>query len=153
MANTYCQLYVHVIFAVKYRGGFIGESWQQELYRYMTGSAEAHGHKVYAIGGAKDHVHILVGMSPTQSVSDMVRDLKRASAMWIKERHLVDGNFAWQEGYGAFTYGKSQISNVIGYIQNQKQHHIGKTMQEEYKEFLSIFGIEFDERYVFSEPN
>lgn len=73
--------------------------------------------------------------------------------MWIKERHLVDGNFAWQEGYGAFTYGKSQISNVIGYIQNQKQHHIGKTMQEEYKEFLSIFGIEFDERYVFSEPN
>ena len=83
----------------------------------------------------------------------MVRDLKRASAMWIKERHLVDGSFAWQEGYGAFTYGKSQISNVIGYIQNQKQHRIGKTMQEEYKEFLSIFGIEFVERYVFSEPN
>lgn len=153
MANTYCQLYVHVIFAVKNRGCFLADTWRDELYRYMTGTAEAHSHRVYAIGGMRDHVHILVSMSPTQSVSDMVRDLKRASAIWIKERHLVDGNFAWQEGYGAFTYGKSQISDVIGYIRNQKQHHIGKTMQEEYKEFLALFGIEFDERYLFIEPD
>ncbi len=149
MANTYSQLYIHLVFAVKNRGCFIGPSWQQELYAYLTGVIENRRHKVYAIGGMRDHIHILVSMSPAQSVSELVQETKRASTLWIKERHLVDGNFAWQEGFGAFSYGKSQVNNVVTYIQNQKQHHLGKTFREEYEEFLKIFEIEYDERYVF----
>lgn len=149
MANTYSQLYIHFVFAVKNRGCFIGPSWQQELYAYLTGVIENRRHKVYAIGGMRDHIHILVSMSPAQSVSELVQETKRASTLWIKERHLVDGNFAWQEGFGAFSYGKSQVNNVVTYIQNQKQHHLGKTFREEYEEFLKIFEIEYDERYVF----
>ena len=153
MANTYSQLYIHLVFAVKFRGGFIAESWQQELYQYIVGVIENRSHKVYAIGGMKDHIHILVSMSPKQSVSELVEETKRASTLWIKQRHLVDGNFAWQEGYGAFSYGQSQVSNVVNYIRNQKQHHTGKTMKEEYIDFLKIFGIEYDERYVFQSVN
>ena len=151
MANTYSQIYIHLVFAVKYREGVIASSWQQELYAYMIGLVEARGHKVYAIGGIKDHVHLLVSMSPNQSISDMVRDVKRASTNWIKERHYVRGNFAWQEGFGAFSYGKSQVDSVVKYIQNQKQHHIGKTMREEYIDFLNVFNVRYDERYVFKE--
>ena len=149
MANTYTQLYVHLVFAVKHRGCFIAPSWQQELYAYLIGVIENRRHKVYAIGGMRDHIHIFVSMSPTQSVSELVQEVKRASTLWIKERHLVDGNFAWQEGFGAFSYSKSHVSKVVAYIQNQKQHHVGKTMQEEYIEFLKLFGVEYDERYVF----
>ncbi len=149
MANTYTQLYVHLVFAVKHRGCFIAPSWQQELYAYIIGVIENRHHKVYAIGGMRDHIHIFVSMSPTQSVSELVQEVKRASTLWIKERHLVDGNFAWQEGFGAFSYSKSHVSKVVAYIQNQKQHHVGKTMQEEYIEFLKLFGVEYDERYVF----
>ena len=151
MANTYCQIYIHAVFAVKHRGCFLADSWRPELYRYITGVVQGLGHRLYAIGGMRDHIHILVSMAPTQSVSDMVRDVKRASAMWIKERHLVDGNFSWQEGFGAFSYGKSQVDNVVNYINNQKQHHIGKTFREEYIDFLRIFDIDYDERYIFKE--
>ena len=151
MANTYCQLYTHLVFAVKYRGGFIADAWRDELYKYITGVIENRKHKVYAIGGMKDHIHILVSMSPTQSVSDLVQETKRASTLWIKERHLVDGNFAWQEGFGAFSYGKSQIDNVVNYIRNQEMHHRGKTMREEYIDFLKIFGIDYKEEYAFQD--
>ena len=102
MANTYSQLYIHLVFAVKNRGCFIAPSWQQELYAYIIGIIENRHHKVYAIGGMRDHIHILVSMSPTQSVSELVQETKRASSLWVKEHHLIDGNFAWQEGYGAF---------------------------------------------------
>ena len=149
MANTSSQLFIHVVFAVKNRGCFIAPSWQQELYAYIIGIIENRHHKVYAIGGIRDHIHILVSMSPTQSVSELVQETKRASTLWIKEHHLVDGNFAWQEGFGAFSYGKSQVDAVVKYINTQKEHHIGKTMQEEYIEFLKLFGVEYDERYVF----
>ena len=97
----------------------------------------------------RDHIHILVSMAPSQSVSELVQETKRASTLWIKERHLVDGNFAWQEGFGAFSYGKSQVDKVVNYINHQKEHHVGKTMQEEYIEFLQLFNVEYDERYVF----
>ena len=149
MANTYTQLFVHLVFAVKNRGCFIAPSWQQELYAYIIGVIENRHHKVYAIGGMRDHIHVFVSMLPTQSVSELVQEVKRASTLWIKERHLVDGNFAWQEGFGAFSYSKSHVSKVVAYIQNQKQHHVGKTMQEEYIEFLKLFGVEYDEKYVF----
>lgn len=152
MANTYTQIFIHYVFAVKYRGCFIAPSWQQELYAYIIGVIENRRHKVYAIGGMRDHIHILVSMSPTQSISDLVQETKRASSLWIKERHLIDGNFAWQEGFGAFSYGKSQINNVVHYIQTQKEHHLGKTFNEEYLDFLKIFDVEYDEHYVLKTP-
>ena len=151
MANTYSQIYVHIVFAVKYREGVIAKKWQQELYAYIIGLVEERGHKLYAIGGMKDHIHLLVSMSPKQSVSDMVHDIKRATSVWINEKRLVVGKFAWQEGYGAFSYGKSQIDSVVKYIQNQEKHHIGKTMREEYIEFLNLFGVKYDEDYLFYE--
>lgn len=104
---------------------------------------------MYAIGGMHDHIHILVSMSPTQSVSELVQETKRASSLWVKEHHLIDGNFAWQEGYGAFSYGKSQVNAIVNYINHQKEHHIGKTMREEYLEFLRLFDVKYDDRYVF----
>ncbi|MBO4675442.1 MAG: IS200/IS605 family transposase [Elusimicrobiaceae bacterium] len=152
MANTYTQLFVHFVFAVKYRGCFIAPAWQQELYAYIIGVIENRHHKVYAIGGMRDHIHVFVSMSPTQSVSELVQETKRASTLWIKERHLVDGNFAWQEGFGAFTYGKSQVDAVAHYINNQKEHHLGKTFNEEYLDFLRLFEVKYDERYVLKSP-
>ena len=149
MANTYSQLYIHLVFAVKNRGCFIAPSWQQELYAYIIGIIENRHHKVYAIGGMRDHIHILVSMSPTQSVSELVQETKRASSLWVKEHHLIDGNFAWQEGYGAFSYGKSQVNAIANYINHKKEHHIGKTMREEYLEFLRLFDVKYDDRYVF----
>jgi len=152
MANTYTQIYVHFVYAVKYRGCFIAPSWQQELYAYIIGVIEKRRHKVYAIGGMRDHIHIFVSMSPTQAISDLAQETKRASSLWIKERRLIDGNFAWQEGFGAFTYSKSQVDAVVNYINHQKEHHLGKTFNEEYLEFLDLFGVEYDERYVLKTP-
>ncbi len=151
MANTYNQLFIHLVFGVKYREGVISASWRQRLYEYTIGIIEKCGHKVYAIGGMQDHVHILVSMSPKQSVSDLVRDVKRSTSMWINENRMVVGRFEWQEGFGAFSYGKSQVEKVVNYIRNQEVHHKKKTFREEYTEFLKLFEIEYNERFIFKE--
>ena len=149
MANTYSQLFIHLVFAVKYRAAVIDKSWKQELYQYIIGLINNRGHKVYAIGGVSDHIHILVSLNPSQSISDLVQNVKRASTLWIKEKGFVKSNFAWQEGFGAFSYGKSQVDNVVKYIQNQETHHSKQTFNDEYISFLKLFGIEYDEKYVF----
>ena len=149
MANTYSQIYIHLVFAVKYRDASLDKSWRNELYQYIIGLVENRGHKVYAIGGIYDHIHILVSMSPKQSVSDLVHDVKRASTLWIKEKQYVRCRFAWQDGYGVFSYGKSQVDNVVKYIRNQEEHHLKHTFRDEYIEFLKLFGIEYDERYIY----
>lgn len=151
MANTYCQIYVHFVFAVQNRMGLIKQAWKDDLYKYITGIISNKGHKLMAIGGVSDHIHILVSMSPTQSISDLMADVKRSSSLWINERKLVPGKFSWQSGYGAFTSAKSQISNVANYIDNQEEHHKVKKFREEYEELLKDFGIEYDERYIFHE--
>lgn len=151
MANTYRQIYVHFVFAVQNRIGLIKQAWKDDLYKYITGTISNKGHKLMAIGGVSDHIHILVSMSPTQSISDLMADVKRSSSLWINERKLVHGKFSWQSGYGAFTYAKSQISNVANYIDNQEEHHKVKKFREEYEELLKDFGIEYDERYIFHE--
>ena len=151
MANTYTQLYIHLVFAVKYRDASLDKSWRPRLYQYMIGLIEHRGHKVYAIGGIYDHVHILVSMAPKQSVSELVEEVKRASTFWIKENRLVRTRFAWQDGYGAFSYGKSQISSVVSYIQRQEDHHLKHTFRDEYLSFLKLFEIPYDEKYVFRE--
>jgi REP element-mobilizing transposase RayT len=115
----------------------------------MTGTITNKGHKLLSIGGMPDHIHALVSMSPKQSPSDLMADVKRSSSLWVNEKRLVMGKFSWQEGFGAFSYGKSQIPAIANYIETQDKHHKKRTFMEEYLEFLELFGIEYDEKYVF----
>lgn len=149
MANTYTQIYIQFVFAVQNRASLIKENWQSDLYKYMTGIIEQHGHKLFSINGKEDHVHILISMNPKQAPSELMYHVKRSSSLWINENRLCHGKFAWQEGFGAFSYGKSQISTIIRYIENQQQHHLKRTFIDEYIAFLKAFGIEFDERYIY----
>jgi REP element-mobilizing transposase RayT len=149
MANTYTQLYVHYVFAVQNRQTLIRENWQTDLYKYMNGIIEQQGHKPFAINGMPDHVHVLVSMNPTQAPSDLMYHVKRSSSLWINENKYVAGKFSWQEGFGAFSYGKSQIAKICQYIENQQKHHTKKTFYVEYLAFLKLFDIDYDERYVF----
>jgi REP element-mobilizing transposase RayT len=149
MANTYTQIYIHYVFAVQNRFGLIQPNWQNDLYKYMTGIVQQQEHKLLQIGGMPDHVHVLVSMNPKQSPSDLMFHVKRSSSLWINDHRLVMGKFLWQEGFGAFSYGKSQIPVIAKYIETQEKHHVKRTFMEEYLKFLKRFDIEYDERYVF----
>ena len=151
MANTYTQIHLQIVFAVKYREGVIRPAWKEELYKYITGIIQSNGHKLLSINGVSDHVHILIGLRPAQALSELVQQIKRDSATWIKEKKFVPGCFAWQEGFGAFSYTKQALSDVIRYIENQEVHHQKKSFRQEYLEILKASGIEFDERYIFGE--
>ena len=150
MANTYTQIHIQSIFAVQSRQSLIQQSWKDELYQYITGIVQNNGHKLLAINGMPDHVHILFGFRPIQSLSDLMKDVKGESSQWVNNKGLVrKGKFSWQEGYGAFSYGKSQLNRVISYIQNQEEHHKKWSFIEEYKGLLDRFGVSYDERYLF----
>ena len=118
MANTYTQLHIHFVFAVKFRKQIILNSWKDELYKYITGIIQNNKHKLIIINGIPDHLHILVGLRPDQSISDLMKDVKQFSSKWINKYKYFDGKFEWQEGYGAFSYSKSHLKNVIKYIEN-----------------------------------
>lgn len=152
MANTYTQIHIHAIFAVKKRRSLIQNDWKDELYKYITGIIQEHNHRVLAINGISDHIHIFFGMRPTQSLSDLMQDIKGSSSKWINERKFTKQKFEWQEGYGAFSYSKSQASKVIGYIQNQEAHHRKTRFSDEYRAFLDKFEVSFNERYLFKDP-
>ena len=152
MANTYTQIHIQTIFAVKKRTGLIQKEWKDELYKYITGIIQTHGHKLLAINGMSDHLHIFFGMRPTQSLSDLMQDIKGSSSKWINEKRFINDRFEWQEGYGAFSYSKSQTADVIAYIQNQEMHHHKLSFLDEYKKFLEKFEVDFDERYIFKAP-
>lgn len=149
MANTYTQIHIHAVFAVQNRVSLITQKWEQELYKYIMGIVTNQGHKLLSINGMPDHIHILFGMRPIQSLSDLMQDIKGDSSKWINKKGLVMGKFAWQEGYGAFSYSKSQLPDVINYIERQKEHHRKKTFREEYLEFLEKFEVDYDEKYIF----
>ena len=152
MANTYTQIHIQFVFAVKHRDGLIHTSFKDELYQYISGIIKNNNHKLLAINGMPDHVHVLVGMRPTQSVSDLLQDIKGSSSKWINDKKFLRVRFEWQEGYGAFSYAKSEVNSVIRYIQNQEEHHRTKSFKEEYLMLLKDFDVEFDERYIFKEP-
>jgi REP element-mobilizing transposase RayT len=151
MANTYTQIHIQFVFAVKYRNCLIHPSWKEELYRYITGITKENGHKLLAINGIPDHIHILIGLRPTQSISDLMQDIKGGSSKWINLKKFLKVKFEWQEGYGAFSYSKSQIVNIIQYIKNQENHHKTRSFREEYIEILKEFEIEYNENYIFKE--
>ena len=152
MANTYTQIHLHIIFVVKFRRNHIHPSWKEELYKYITGIVQNNQHKLITINGMPDHIHLLIGMRPDQSLSNLLQDIKGSSSKWINERHFTSEKFIWQEGYAAFSYSKSDLPRVIRYIQNQEEHHRKKTFQQEYVEFLQEFGVEYDERYILKDP-
>lgn len=149
MANTYSQIYLHFVFAVQNRISLISPRWQVDLFKYMSGIISKNGHKMYAINGMPDHVHTLVSMNPKQAPSDLMHDVKRSSSLWINENRFVMGKFSWQEGFGVFSYGNSQISDIANYIEQQKKHHEKRTFIEEYIQFLKLFEIEYDEKYIY----
>ncbi|MCB9262199.1 MAG: IS200/IS605 family transposase [Flavobacteriales bacterium] len=146
--GTFSQIYVQIVFAVKGRESLIQSSWEDELYKYITGIIQNKGQKVISINGMPDHIHILIGMKPICSLSDLVREVKKSSNKFIKEKKFVKGNFQWQEGYGAFSYNHSALENVITYINNQKEHHKKRTFREEYIDFLEKFRVEYKEEYL-----
>jgi len=149
MANTYTQIYIHSVFTVQNKISLIKPQWQDDLYKYITGIVQNNGHKLIAINGMPDHIHLLVGMKPNQSLSDLMQDVKGDSSKWIHEKGLIKGKFEWQAGFGSFSYSISQIDAVVKYINNQKNHHKKKTFIQEYLEFLEKFKIPFDDRYIF----
>lgn len=150
MANTFTQIHIHTVFSVQNRISLIDKSWQDRLYSYIIGIIHNHGHRVLSIGGMPDHIHILFGFRPTQALSVLMQNVKRDSSEWINKEKLVMGRFSWQEGYGAFSYGKSQIPQVARYIETQEEHHKKKTFIDEYRKILTDFGLEYDEKYLFT---
>jgi REP element-mobilizing transposase RayT len=149
MSNTYTQIHIQVVFAVKFRKAVIEKSWNDRLHRYIIAIVQKKGHKVLAINTMPDHLHLFFGMRPTQSLSDLMEKVKKDSSMWINAEHFTPATFRWQEGYSAFSYSKDAISNVVRYIENQEEHHRKKTFIEEHEELLIEFGIEYDKRYIF----
>ena len=140
-----------MVFAVKYRQALIERSWKDELYKYITAIIQNRTHKLLIVNGMPDHIHILIGMRPTQSLSDLMQHIKGDSSKWINEREFTKGKFEWQEGYGAFSYSRAQVPDVIAYIKNQEQHHSKIRFREEYFDLLKQFDIDYDERYIFKE--
>jgi REP element-mobilizing transposase RayT len=149
MPNTYTQIYIHVVFAVKYRDALISSSWKERLHKYITGIIQNQGHKLITINTMPNHAHVFIGMKPDTALSDLVRDIKRDSTNFVNNEVKLRGKFGWQEGFGAFSYSHSQIDSVAKYILNQEEHHRRKTFREEYETMLKDYAVEYNDRYVF----
>jgi putative transposase len=149
MSSTFSQIYIQVVFAVKGRENMIHYSWEEELYKYISGIVKNKEQKMLAINGMPDHIHFLIGMNPICCLSDLVREIKKSSNEFINERKFIKQKFYWQEGYGAFSYSHSALDNVIKCINNQKTHHKKQSFRSEYHEFLNKFQIEYKEEYLF----
>lgn len=150
MPGTYSQIYIQNIFAVKGRQSLIGINWEERLYKYITGIVQEKEQKMIAINGMPDHIHFLIGMRPSCCLSDLVREIKKSSSIFIKENKLTPFKFNWQEGFGAFSYSHSHLNRVITYIDNQKEHHKKKSFKAEYFGFLKKFNVQYDEKYLFN---
>lgn len=149
MANTYTQLYAQIIFSPKGRENLIHDRIKIDVYKYITGIIKNKNQKPFIINGMPDHVHIFIGFSPDIALSDLVRDIKSNSANYINNKKLIEGKFSWQNGFGAFTYSKSQVQSVVKYIKNQEAHHLNKTFKEEYLALLNKFEVEYKSEYLF----
>ena len=147
--NNYIQVYVHCIFAVKYREAVIAPAWEERLHQYITGIAQNNGHKMLAINSVPDHLHLFVGLNPNQSVSEMMRLIKGDSSEFVNKQQFTNRKFHWQRGYGAFTNSRSQIDSVVKYVMNQKEHHRQTAFREEYIRILKEYEVDFDEKYIF----
>lgn len=149
MEDVFSQIYVHLIFSPKNRGALILPEFEDRLHRYITGIIQERGHKVLAIGGMPDHIHIFVGLKPVESISDLVREVKKSSNAFVVAEKLSKFKFEWQNGYGVFSHSRSQIDAVCKYIRNQKEHHRKKTFQEEFVKFCTDFDVDVGKKEFF----
>ena len=149
MPGTFSQIYIQIVFVVQNRAALISPDWEEQLFKYITGIVQNKGQKMLAIGGIEDHIHFLIGIRPSCCLSDLVREIKKSSIEFIKDQRFTKFNFRWQEGYGAFSYGHSQVDDVVKYILRQKEHHKKHTFKSEYTTTLRKFEIEHDDRYLF----
>lgn len=149
MAGTFSQIYIQVVFAVKGRENLIQKSWKEDLNKYIAGIIREKDQKPIIVNGMPDHLHTFFGLKPAMKISDLVRDIKSNSSKFVNDKKFIKGKFCWQDGYGAFSYSKSQIETVFQYILNQEQHHKKRTFRQEYIELLQKFGIDYDEKYLF----
>lgn len=150
MADVFSQLYIQTVFAVKNRQALIRPEWEENLYRYTTGIIETRGHKLLAINGMPDHIHIFIGLKPVESISDLIREVKKATNDYIKDEGFSPFKFNWQAGYGAFSYSRSHVDRVCKYILNQKEHHQKRTFEDEFFKILSDFQIEIRNKQMFN---
>jgi len=153
MANTFTQIYLHLVFAIQNRISLIQPGWKDELYKYITGIVQNNSHKLIAINGQSNHLHIAIGYKPHQLIPDLLQDIKSYSSKWINEKKFVKGKFNWREGYGAFSFSHSHLDRVVKYINNQEKHHKRQTFQEEYIQLLKKYEILFDEKYILLDIN
>ncbi len=148
-SSTFSQIYIQIVFAVKGRQSLIHASWEDDLYKYITGIVQNKGQKMLAINGMPDHIHLLIGMKPSCNLSNLVREIKKSSNVFIQEKKFSPHTFKWQPGFGAFSYSHSALDNVIAYIVNQKNHHKKHTFKEEYTQFLERYKVEYRKEYLF----
>lgn len=149
MAGTFTQIYIQTVFAVQGRANLLQKPWRNEVFKYMAGIIKNKHQKPIIVNGVADHTHLFIGLKPSIALSDLIRDVKNNTSNFINEQNWVRGKFSWQEGYGAFSYGHSQIESVYQYILNQEEHHRKRTFREEYLEFLEKFEVPFEERFLF----
>jgi REP element-mobilizing transposase RayT len=147
--NAYTQIYIQLVIAVKFREAVLERKIRPQIFEYISGIVSNFKHKSIIVNGVSNHAHIFYGMNPNVSVSDTVHDIKRASSLFINENHFCKGTFGWQDGYGAFSYSRSQIEDVYNYIKNQEAHHSKRTFREEYIDFLKKFQVDYKECYLF----
>ena len=152
MANTYTQIHIQCVVAVKYRQSLIQPDWKDQLQKFITTTVQNYGHKMLAINNMPDHLHMFFGFRPTQSLADLMRIVKGESSEWINDKQFTPAVLKWQEGYGAFSYSRSHVKRVTKYVYNQEVHHRKRPFSEEYEEFLKQFEIDYDERYIFKLP-
>jgi REP element-mobilizing transposase RayT len=149
MAGTYSQIYIHIVFTVKGKENLLLKPFRDKIYKYIAGIIKGKNQKSIIVNGVSDHLHILIGLKPTANISDLVRDIKINSSKFINNQKFIKGKFAWQEGYGAFSYAHSQVKTVYQYIVNQEEHHRKYSFREEYIGLLQKYEIDFDEKYLF----
>ena len=150
MADSYTQIYIHYVFAVYGRMNLIPESNREEVERYISGIIRKEKSKTLAIYCNPDHIHVLIGLNPMSAPATLIRNIKANSSKWINSNNMVKGKFAWQNGYGAFTYSRSQLDDVCQYIHNQPIHHKNVKFKDEYIQFLNKFSIDYKEKYLFA---
>jgi REP-associated tyrosine transposase len=151
MANTYTQIYIQIVTVVKGRQCLIPNDKKEILYKYMTGIIRNKKHKLIVINGIPNHLHFLIGLNPSEALSDLVKEVKRCSTNFINEQNWMKSKFSWQDGYGGFSYSRSQLDKVVNYIDNQEKHHRKKTVKEEYIEMLKKFEVVYNEKFVFED--
>lgn len=151
MANTYTQIFYHIVFAVKGRANLVNSIWKDDLYKYISGIVTNQDQKLYIVNGMPDHIHILVSCKPNMALSNLVKEIKEHSSKYINDKGFIQGKFNWQEGFGAFSVSFKNVEQVVNYIKNQEKHHEVKSFKDEYLEFLKEQNIDFEKKYIFED--